>query len=90
MSAAVVTPSARAPSERLVGSPPAREPMRGVALATSRTITTILVVGPVVALGIALPLLWGHAIGVRDVLLALAFYLVSAFGVTFQRTSTRS
>jgi len=60
----------------------AREPMRGVALATSRTITTILVVGPVVALGIALPLLWGHAIGVRDVLLALAFYLVSAFGVT--------
>jgi stearoyl-CoA desaturase (delta-9 desaturase) len=58
------------------------EPPGRVALATSRSITTVLVVGPVVALGIAVPLLWGHWISLRDVLIAAAFYLVSAFGVT--------
>jgi stearoyl-CoA desaturase (delta-9 desaturase) len=47
-----------------------------------RIVTALLVVGPVIALAIAIPLLWGHAVHLRDVILAVAFYLVSGFGVT--------
>jgi stearoyl-CoA desaturase (Delta-9 desaturase) len=54
----------------------------GVARATSRTVTTLIVVGPAVALGAAMPLLWGRGIHLRDVLLAAVFYLMTAFGVT--------
>ncbi len=39
-------------------------------------------ISPLVALGVAVPLLWGHVIHLRDVLLAAAFYVVSAVGVT--------
>ena len=51
-------------------------------LLLGRIVTALLVVGPVVALAIAIPLLWGHAVHLRDVILAVAFYLVSGFGVT--------
>jgi stearoyl-CoA desaturase (Delta-9 desaturase) len=47
-----------------------------------RTITSLLVIGPPIALAIAIPLLWGRAINLLDVILAVAFYLVSGFGVT--------
>jgi stearoyl-CoA desaturase (Delta-9 desaturase) len=47
-----------------------------------RVVTGILVIGPVVALAIAVPLLWGRAVHLRDVIMAAAFYLVSGFGVT--------
>ena len=66
-------------------SPPADAPepqpsRSGIFL--GRTITSLLVIGPPIALAIAVPLLWGKAISLLDVILAVAFYLVSGFGVT--------
>lgn len=82
MSAAVATrPPSPLPDPPALG-PQMGDPVKGAALAVSRTITTLLVVGPAVALGIVLLPLWGHVIGLRDVFIALAFYLFSAFGVT--------
>lgn len=48
----------------------------------SQAITLTLVAGPPIALAVAAPLLWGHLLGLRDLALALAFYLVTGFGVT--------
>ncbi|HKY14216.1 MAG TPA: acyl-CoA desaturase [Microthrixaceae bacterium] len=48
----------------------------------ARVVTTLIVVGPVIAIGVSIPLLWGHLVSLRDVLLAAVFYLVSAAGVT--------
>src|SRR6187399_1631480 len=66
-------------------SPPADAPephasRSGIFL--GRAITSLLVIGPPIALAIAVPLLWGKAISLLDVILAVAFYLVSGFGVT--------
>jgi stearoyl-CoA desaturase (delta-9 desaturase) len=47
-----------------------------------RAITALLVIGPAVALGIAIPLLWGSVVKPRDIALAVAFYLLTGFGVT--------
>ena len=47
-----------------------------------RIVTGLLVIGPIVALAIAIPLLWGRAVRLTDVIVAAAFYLVSGFGVT--------
>jgi stearoyl-CoA desaturase (Delta-9 desaturase) len=47
-----------------------------------RIVTALLVVGPIAALAVAVPLLWGHAVHLRDVVLASVFYVVSGFGVT--------
>jgi stearoyl-CoA desaturase (delta-9 desaturase) len=45
-------------------------------------VTVLLVFGPLVALGFAGYWLWGHGIGLLDVVLALALYFVVGFGVT--------
>lgn len=47
-----------------------------------RVITAFLVIAPAVALGLAIPLLWGSVVHLHDIVLAVAFYLVSGFGVT--------
>ena len=47
-----------------------------------RIVTGLLVIGPVAALAIAVPLLWGRALRLSDLIVAAAFYLVSGFGVT--------
>jgi stearoyl-CoA desaturase (Delta-9 desaturase) len=47
-----------------------------------RVVTGLLVIGPAVALAVAVPLLWGHAVHLRDIILAGAFYLVTTLGVT--------
>lgn len=47
-----------------------------------RVITAVLVVSPAVALGVALPLLWGHAVHLFDVVLGVLLYVVTSFGVT--------
>src|SRR4051812_38471085 len=57
------------------------EPTSGSVLA-GRIVTALLVVGPPVALAVAIPLLWGHAINLLDVVLFAIFYVVSGFGVT--------
>jgi stearoyl-CoA desaturase (Delta-9 desaturase) len=58
------------------------DPVTGASLALSRTVSMLLVAGPVVALVCVFVPLWGHVIQLRDVLLAVAFYLVTAFGIT--------
>ena len=61
--------------------PPSPAPSRR-ALLVSRTITVVLVVGPLFAVGAGAWLWSGHGVDVRTLILALAFYVVSAFGVT--------
>lgn len=75
--AAVLAPSdlpSRAPE-------PDPEPSRSSVL-VGRSFTALLVIGPAVALALAIPLLWGSVVHLRDIVLAVAFYLVSGFGVT--------
>jgi stearoyl-CoA desaturase (delta-9 desaturase) len=47
-----------------------------------RIVTGILVLGPLVALGLGLPLLWGHVVHLRDVILGLILYAITGHGVT--------
>jgi stearoyl-CoA desaturase (delta-9 desaturase) len=53
-----------------------------VGLTVARGITGALIVGPVIALGVAVPLLWGHAVHLRDIILAVILYAVTGHGVT--------
>jgi stearoyl-CoA desaturase (Delta-9 desaturase) len=63
--------------------PPAVTPStsRGGLLA-QRSVTALLVGGPLVALALAVPLLWGQAIHLRDVIIGLVLYVVTGHGVT--------
>jgi stearoyl-CoA desaturase (delta-9 desaturase) len=45
-------------------------------------VTSLFVVGPVVALAVAIPLLWGNALNLHDVILAAVFYLIAGFGIS--------
>ena len=47
-----------------------------------RLITALLVVGPLAAVAIAVPLLWGSVLHPRDVILAVVLYAVTGHGVT--------
>jgi stearoyl-CoA desaturase (delta-9 desaturase) len=58
------------------------EPTTRSSLFLGRAVTSLLVIGPAIAIGIVVPLLWGHAIHLRDVLLAVFFYFFTGFGVT--------
>lgn len=44
--------------------------------------TALFVVLPFVGLAVAVRMLWGHGIGLADVLLAVAFYAITGLGVT--------
>jgi stearoyl-CoA desaturase (delta-9 desaturase) len=68
------------PPAPLPGEPPPAPSSGG--LLAGRVVTGALVVSPLVALGVAVPLLWGHVIHLHDVVLAAVFYVVSALGVT--------
>jgi stearoyl-CoA desaturase (delta-9 desaturase) len=57
------------------------EPQSRSGLIVGRTITALLVIGPGVALGVAIPLLWGHAITLFDIILAVVLYEVTGHGV---------
>jgi len=59
---------------------------------TDRIVTSLFVVGPAVALAIALPLLWGNAVNLHDLVLAAVLYLVAGFGISvgFHRLFTHS
>ena len=58
----------------------ARPPSRRVC-APAGLVTGLLVIGPPIALAIAVPLLWGHAISLLDIMLAAIFYVVTGFGI---------
>jgi stearoyl-CoA desaturase (delta-9 desaturase) len=47
-----------------------------------QAVTTLVVAGPLVALGVALVRFWGHGVSARDLVIAAAFYVVAGFGVT--------
>ena len=47
-----------------------------------RIITGVLIVSPLVAVAISVPLLWGHAIHLRDLVLAAILYALTGHGVT--------
>jgi stearoyl-CoA desaturase (delta-9 desaturase) len=64
--------------------PPAATPTDrcGLRLLVGRIVTALLVVSPLVAVGVAVPVLWGRFVGPRHLLLAAGFYVVSAVGIT--------
>jgi stearoyl-CoA desaturase (delta-9 desaturase) len=45
-------------------------------------VTSLFVAGPVVALAVAIPLLWGNALNLQDAILAAVFYLIAGFGIS--------
>jgi stearoyl-CoA desaturase (Delta-9 desaturase) len=47
-----------------------------------RVTTALLIVSPVAAIAVSVPLLWGHAIHLRDIILAAILYTVTGHGVT--------
>jgi stearoyl-CoA desaturase (delta-9 desaturase) len=51
-------------------------------LTSQRIITAFLVVTPLLALGVGMPFLWGHAIQLRDVILAVVLYTITGHGIT--------
>jgi stearoyl-CoA desaturase (delta-9 desaturase) len=48
----------------------------------SRGITAFLIVSPIVAVAISVPLLWGHAVHLSDLVLAALLYGITGHGVT--------
>lgn len=81
MNTATVNPSTAPPADRNDRPSDPTRATGGVPLA-QRAVTGLLVAGPWVALAVAVPLWWGHVIQLRDVVLAVALYLVTGFGVT--------
>ena len=49
---------------------------------SQRLITVAIVAGPLMALAVTVPLLWGRALNVSDVVMGVVLYLVTGFGVT--------
>jgi stearoyl-CoA desaturase (delta-9 desaturase) len=49
---------------------------------TARAVTALLVIGPAIAIAITVPLLWGRALHLRDLVIGAVFYLFTGFGVT--------
>lgn len=70
-----------------VGARPSR---RGTI--ASRVVTALLVISPGIALGIAIPMLWGRVVTLRDVVMAVVFYEVTGHGISvgFHRLFTHS
>jgi stearoyl-CoA desaturase (Delta-9 desaturase) len=71
--------SAAPPSDDVAPEEPAPN---AAGIIVSRAITFLLVVGPLVAIVLAVAFLWGRLFGVRDLALAALFYVVTGFGVT--------
>ena len=51
-------------------------------LTLQQVVTGAFVVSPVIALGVGLPLMWGHAVHLRDIVLAVVLYAVTGHGIT--------
>lgn len=60
---------------------PAPAPAGRVGTIMGKVVTALLVVAPGIALGIAIPLTWGHVVTLRDVVLAVVFYAVTGHGI---------
>jgi stearoyl-CoA desaturase (delta-9 desaturase) len=57
-----------------------------------KIVTVAIVAGPVVALGVAVSLLWGRAVDLSDILMGICLYVVTGFGLTigFHRLFTHN
>jgi stearoyl-CoA desaturase (delta-9 desaturase) len=55
---------------------------RSVVRRSQKLITLVIVVGPALALGCAVPLLWGRAVNLTDIVMGVVLYLITGFGVT--------
>ena len=66
----------------------ARDPCRisdqapAVVHTSQKLVTVAIVAGPAVALAVLIPLLWGHAVDLSDLVLGAMLYLVTGFGIT--------
>jgi stearoyl-CoA desaturase (Delta-9 desaturase) len=49
---------------------------------SQKAITLMIVVAPAVALGCVVPLLWGHAVNLTDIVMGMVLYVVTGFGIT--------
>ncbi len=60
--------------------------------ASQKLVTLAIVAAPAVALGILVPMLWGRAVDLSDLLIAVPFYLLTGFGITigFHRMFTHN
>jgi len=78
----------------LAADDPATHPGGGHARVhqSQRLITLAIVAGPAIVLAIVIPLLWGHAIHLSDVVLAVVLYVLTGFGLTvgYHRLFTHS
>jgi stearoyl-CoA desaturase (Delta-9 desaturase) len=50
--------------------------------AAQKVVTVAIVAGPVVALAVVIPWLWGHDVHLTDLVVALVLYVVTGFGIT--------
>ncbi len=73
------------PCPAAVATPPVIHP-------TQKLVTVAIVAGPAVALAVVVPLLWGHAVDLSDLLVAAVFYVITGFGITigFHRLFTHN
>ncbi|MGD0809562.1 MAG: acyl-CoA desaturase [Acidimicrobiales bacterium] len=53
-----------------------------IAAVTARSITILLLAGPVVAVAVSVPLLWGRAVNLTDIILAVVLYAITGHGLT--------
>lgn len=88
MGSVLVAPEPMAAVDPADGTGPAAP----VVHAAQKLVTVAIVTGPVVALAIVVPLLWGHALNFSDVVIGVALYAITGFGITigFHRLFTHS
>jgi stearoyl-CoA desaturase (Delta-9 desaturase) len=53
-----------------------------IAAVTARSITILLLAGPVVAVAVSVPLLWGRAVNLTDIILGVVLYAITGHGLT--------
>jgi stearoyl-CoA desaturase (Delta-9 desaturase) len=51
-------------------------------ISAQQVVTGTLVVSPVIALGVGVPLMWGHAVHLRDIILGVVLYAFTGHGIT--------
>jgi stearoyl-CoA desaturase (delta-9 desaturase) len=59
---------------------------------SQKLVTLAIVAAPVIGLSVAIPLLWGHAVNLSDLIMGIVLYTVTGFGITigFHRLFTHS
>ncbi|HXC76495.1 MAG TPA: acyl-CoA desaturase [Candidatus Acidoferrum sp.] len=63
-------------------APAARAPRTDPALSVGRIVTALLVAGPVLGFACLLPFISGHLLNMSDVVIAVALYVVTGFGIS--------